>query len=75
MTYRDYQGSGTGSLYGMLKDVHQQAATSFSTKTRIPNLYLTGQNVNLHGVLGVAMTAIVTAAEFTGMDHILRKIR
>lgn len=75
LTYRDYQGSGTGSLYGMLKDVHQQAATSFSTKTRIPNLYLTGQNVNLHGVLGVAMTAIVTAAEFRGMDHMLRKIR
>ncbi|RYD96644.1 MAG: NAD(P)/FAD-dependent oxidoreductase [Sphingobacteriales bacterium] len=74
LTYRDYQGSGTGSLYGILKDVHHHAATSFSTKTRIPNLYLTGQNVNLHGVLGVAMTAIVTASEFVGMDDMIRKI-
>ncbi len=75
LTYRDYQGSGIGSLYGILKDVHHYAATSFSTKTRIPNLYLTGQNVNLHGVLGVAMTSIVTASEFLGMEFLVNKIR
>ncbi len=75
LTYRDYQGSGTGSLYGILKDIHQHAATSFSTKTRVPNLYLTGQNVNLHGILGVAMTSLVTASEFLGMDYLLHKIK
>lgn len=75
LTYRDYQGSGSGSLYGILKDVNQYAATSFSTKTRIPNLYLTGQNVNLHGVLGVAMTSIVTASAFVGMEHLVNKIK
>lgn len=75
LTYRDYQGSGIGSLYGMLKNVHQHSATSFSTKTRIPNLYLTGQNVNLHGVLGVAMTSIVTASQFVGMENLVNKIR
>jgi len=75
LTYRDYQGSGSGSLYGILKDVNQFAATRFSTKTRIPNLYLTGQNVNLHGVLGVALTSIVTASEFLGMEYLVNKIR
>lgn len=75
LTYRDYQGSGSGSLYGILKDVHDYAATSFSTKTRIPNLFLTGQNVNLHGILGVAMTSIVTASAFVGMEHLVNKIR
>src|SRR5690606_473586 len=75
LTYRDYQGSGSGSLYGILKDVNHFAATSFSTKTRIPNLYLTGQNVNLHGILGVAMTSIVTASGFLGMENLVNKIR
>ncbi len=75
LTYRDYQGSGIGSLYGIRKDVEHAAATNFSTKTRIENLHLTGQNVNLHGVLGVAMTAIQTASSFIGMEKLLNKIK
>lgn len=74
LTYRDYQGSEIGSLYGIEKDVNNRLATSFSTKTRLPNLHLTGQNVNLHGILGVSMTAIQTAASFIGMEVLLEEI-
>ncbi|RQO30866.1 all-trans-retinol 13,14-reductase [Taibaiella sp. KBW10] len=74
LTYRDYQGSVTGDMYGIQKDVNQLNHTRFTTKTRIPNLHLTGQNINLHGVLGVSMTAISSAADFLGLDYLLQKI-
>jgi all-trans-retinol 13,14-reductase len=74
LTYRDYTGTTEGSLYGILKDVNKPAETTIATRTRIPNLLLTGQNVNLHGVLGVSITAIATCAELVGMEYLLGKI-
>jgi all-trans-retinol 13,14-reductase len=74
LSYRDYQGSMKGELYGIEKDVNMLNQSSLTTKTRIPNLYLTGQNVNLHGVLGVSMTAISSTADFVGMEYLLDKI-
>jgi all-trans-retinol 13,14-reductase len=74
LTYRDYTHTPGGSMYGILKNVHEPAKTTIATRTRIPNLLLTGQNVNLHGVLGVSITAIATCAELVGLDHLLEKI-
>lgn len=74
LTYRDYTGTPKGSLYGILKDITKPAETQIATRTRIPNLLLTGQNVNLHGVLGVSITAIATCAELTGMEYLLNKL-
>ncbi len=74
LTFRDYIGTDDGSLYGVSKD-HQFPLKSFiSPTTKIPNLYLTGQNINLHGVLGVSLSALVTCSEFVGMDYLLEKI-
>ena len=75
LTYRDYTATPRGSLYGILKDVNKPAETTIATRTRIPNLLQTGQNVNLHGVLGVSITAIATSAELVGMEHLLNKIK
>lgn len=75
LTYRDYTGTPEGSLYGILKDINKPAETQIATRTRIPNLLLTGQNVNLHGVLGVSITAIATCSELLGMKHLLEKLR
>jgi len=75
LTYRDYTATPEGSLYGILKDVSHPNETSIGTRTRIPNLYLTGQNSNLHGVLGVSITAVATAAELLGIDYLLNRIR
>lgn len=74
LTYRDYTGTPEGALYGILKDVNKPSETTIPTRTRIPNLLLTGQNVNLHGVLGVSITAVATCAELLGMDYLLDKI-
>ena len=75
LTFRDYTGTPGGSLYGPLKDVDRPAQTSLAVRTKIPNLLLTGQNVNMHGVMGVSMTAIATCAELLGLEHLLRGIR
>lgn len=74
LTYRDYTATPKGSLYGILKDVNKPAETTIATRTKIPNLLLTGQNVNMHGVLGVSITAIATCAELIGMEYLLNKI-
>ncbi|MBS1688307.1 MAG: all-trans-retinol 13,14-reductase, partial [Bacteroidetes bacterium] len=75
LTYRDYTATPDGSLYGILKDVNHPNETSIGTRTRIPNLFLTGQNSNLHGVLGVSITAVATTAELLGLDYLLNRIR
>jgi all-trans-retinol 13,14-reductase len=74
LTYRDYQGTLIGSMYGIKKDVRFAANTRLSTKTRIENLYLTGQNISLHGVLGVSMASLMTVANFVDLQQLLSEI-
>lgn len=59
LTYRDYTGTIEGSAYGIRKDCNNSLMTVLAPNTAIPNLYMTGQNLNLHGVLGVTMTAFM----------------
>jgi len=61
LTYRDYTLTPQGSAYGVRKDCRSLLTTSLSVRTPIQNLLITGQNVMLHGLEGVAMTAKVTA--------------
>ncbi len=74
LTWRDYIGNGDGSLYGVTKDYREPMKTFISPRTKIPNLYLTGQNLNMHGVLGVTVGSIVTCASIFGTDYLLEKI-
>ena len=75
LTLRDYMGTDDGSMYGVVKDYREPLRTFISPRTKIPNLLLTGQNLNLHGVLGVSVSAIVTCSEIIGGDELLEKIR
>ncbi len=74
LSYRDYLNIPGGSMYGLKKNVNDLANTTYATRTKIPNLYLTGQNINLHGVLGVSITALLTVAEITGLEYLVNKI-
>ncbi len=74
LTFRDYLGNGDGSIYGILKDYHEPLRTFISPRTKIPNLFLTGQNLNMHGVLGVTIGAVKTCAEFLGMSYLVKRI-
>jgi all-trans-retinol 13,14-reductase len=75
LTYRDYLGTPEGSLYGILRDYREPFKTFIPTRTKLPNLLLTGQNLNVHGVLGVSVSAIITCGELIGIESLLDKIR
>jgi all-trans-retinol 13,14-reductase len=74
LTYRDYIGVKDGGLYGIAKDYRDPIKTFISPRTKIPNLFFTGQNLNLHGVLGVTISAIRTCGELVGHDYLVKKI-
>ena len=75
LTWRDYCGSPQGSLYGIQRNMNNPYQAYVSPRTKLENLYLTGQNIKLHGALGVTLSAFLTAAEFTGLDYLLNKVR
>lgn len=75
LSYRDYIGNEDGSMYGISKDYRNPLKTFISPRTKIPNLYLTGQNLNLHGVLGATMSGLVTCIALMENDDIIEKIR
>lgn len=60
LTWRDYTGTPFGSAFGIRKDCRKPLLTMLSPQTPIPNLFLTGQNLMLHGLEGVTKTAFQT---------------
>ena len=74
LTYRDYLNIPHGSMYGFQKNITDLANTTFSTRTKLKNLFLTGQNINLHGILGVSITSILTVGDIVGLEYIVNKI-
>ena len=75
LTARDYIGTDDGSIYGIARDYREPLRSKISPRTKIPNLLLTGQNVNMHGVVGVTLCAVVTCGHILGMDALVEKIR
>ena len=75
LTYRDYINNVDGSLYGIMKDHQNPLKTFINPKTKIPNLFLTGQNINLHGILGVAVSSFVTCFEFVDKSKLIQDVK
>jgi all-trans-retinol 13,14-reductase len=75
LTYRDYTGTPEGSAYGILKDFHNPLKTLILPKTKILNLLFTGQNLNVHGILGVTIGSVMTCGELLGLEYLVDKIR
>lgn len=65
LTYKDYNLSPDGSAFGFRKDYANPMMTIVSPKTQIPNLFMTGQSLMLHGLHGVTMTAAYTCQEIS----------
>jgi len=75
LTYRDYIGNSNGAMYGTAKDYKSPVKSFINTKTKVPNLFLTGQYLNLHGVLGVTVSAFLTCFEFIDREKLLNKVK
>jgi all-trans-retinol 13,14-reductase len=74
LSFRDYIGCPTGSLYGFERNYDDPMRTALAVQTRIPNLRLTGQNVNIHGILGVTVSAVLACAELVDREKLLTDI-
>ncbi len=74
LSYRDYIGCNKGSMYGYVKDVNDPLKAFISARTKIPNLYFTGQSLNMHGILGVTISGVVTCSEILGGEYLINKI-
>jgi all-trans-retinol 13,14-reductase len=62
-------------MYGIAKDASNPLLTTIPPKTKIPGLFLTGQNVNLHGAVGVTIGAAMTCGEILGLPYVLKAIK
>ncbi|MDR2119769.1 MAG: NAD(P)/FAD-dependent oxidoreductase [Tannerella sp.] len=74
LTIRDFCNRKEGAMYGVRKDCRNMALSHISVRTKLKNLFFTGQDINLHGIMGVPLTAINTCAELVGMENLLDKI-
>lgn len=74
LSYRDYIGTDDGNMYGIVKDFSEPLKTMISPKTKVDNLLLTGQNINLHGVLGVTVSGVITCMMMLGREYLVNKI-
>lgn len=75
LTYRDYTGTQDGSMYGVAKDVALGASCHVPFKTKIPNLFFAGQNINSHGILGVLVGTMIVCSNLIGEDLLFNQIR
>jgi all-trans-retinol 13,14-reductase len=75
LSFRDYIGNDDGNLYGSAKDYRHPMSTLISPKTRIPNLFLTGQYLNLHGILGTSISGLITAMAVTNKQDFIEQIK
>ena len=74
LTIRDYYHTKEGAIFGNRKDCANMMLSQLPVYTKVRNLLLTGQNINLHGICGVPLTAINTAEAILGTNHIIREI-
>lgn len=74
LTIRDYYAAPEGAIFGVKKDCENLYSSFIPFKTKIENLFQTGQNVNIHGCCGVPLTAINTTEAIVGEHVILNKI-
>ena len=75
LTYRDFINAPGGTAYGIEKDHNDPLYSFVSAKTKIPNLLLTGQSTDLHGVYGASISALLTLQNLEEGKDIFHEIR
>ena len=74
LSYRDFISTEKGNMYGYLKDSNNPMKTFISSRSKVKNLFFTGQNVRVHGVLGVTVGAFVTCSVILGAEYLMNKV-
>jgi all-trans-retinol 13,14-reductase len=74
LTIRDFYNQKEGALYGLKKDCENMMMSHIPVRTKLKNLLLSGQNINLHGIVGTPLTALNTCGELLGLKYLLNEI-
>jgi len=74
LTIRDFYNQKEGALYGVKKDCNNIMLSHIPVRTKLKNLLLSGQNINLHGMVGTPLTALSTCGELIGLEYLLNEI-
>lgn len=72
LTFRDYENTPMGGLYGAKHTVSQSNPLS---RTKLKGLYLAGQSIVAPGVLGALISAVVACGNVLGVETILQGLR
>lgn len=75
LTYRDYTGTKDGGAFGIQKDHNNALACIINPQSPAKNLLYTGQNLNVHGILGVTIGAFATCEKILGNNVLLDQIK
>lgn len=75
LTIRDFYNTKEGAIFSYRKDCKNLIFSQLTVYTKIDNLFLTGQNIILHGICGVPLTAIKTAESILGKNTIINQIK
>ena len=75
LTYEHYTASPKGALYGIIRDSKDPYRTQIKPYTKVPNLTFVGQNIENHGVLGVAIGCFMAAGLSLDLKYILNKVK
>lgn len=75
LSYRDYIACNEGAMYGYVKDVSNSMQSMISPKTKIKNLYFTGASLNMHGILGVTISGMLTCSAILGQEYLVDKVQ
>lgn len=77
VTLNKYLNYPEGAMYGIMKDSDFLLKNTFLAKSPLDNIWLTGQDVGMHGVLGVSIHALLTTLQILSKekaDALLGKI-
>jgi all-trans-retinol 13,14-reductase len=74
LTNRDYTRTAEGAMYGLAHSVDRWGKYALGTRTKIPNLLLTGHSVLMPGVVGVTIGAFITCSYLLGFEEIFDKV-
>jgi all-trans-retinol 13,14-reductase len=74
LTIRDFYNQKEGALYGVKKDCDHIMLSHIPVRTKLKNMLLSGQNINLHGIVGTPLTALNTCGELLGLEYLLNEI-
>ncbi|MDR2805228.1 MAG: FAD-dependent oxidoreductase [Dysgonamonadaceae bacterium] len=74
LTIRDFYNQKEGALYGVKKDCNNILLSHIPVRTKLRNLLLSGQNLDLHGMVGTTLTALNTCGELLGQEYLLKEI-